>query len=675
MLQVAQDRKPLPEAKQLVRSFSLEANANDDLMAAVQDVEASSDFPQADRWKHMYDAETTSTTFEFAKLDVEGRELFKNWNVCHLELSHSNIEWNLQAPGQASQSFVDIANAVAKAEKEWKEKKRAGFAKAQQYFHDFCSTMHAHSALLELLPKSSEYVSIFCGSLNALIKASVNHQKVAEGLSRALVEINDEVSICVREATIIKNEKIQRAVASLYAHIFIFLNDAISWYTSRSMTKLFSSFKENFYERFEARITSIKRISAAIGREAQLGRSAETRDIHDAVQDLRIGLERQDRMFATAEHERKELAKQQWKEVQERDLQHRQKEQLLLALWKSLGDSGHNLLTGQADGTLREARSGFARLEYSHIEHGEVNPKDAHNDESADRIILEQGQSNALLSNRNFVTVGIVARADPKVPTREECFHYSRDLEQFVNNDLMGVIEDRGVYVFAELSVVGALREWVTSKDSRLLALLGPAERSFPNQMSLVAANTAKSAVELRVPVIFHSCSMDSPNHTGTDETKSLEQGALLALAYSLIRQLINYIPIMGSASLRLSEARFYSLAKPSTSWRQLLNLLQDLLRVDLPLLVMVIDGLQILDDHSTEEQLREFIDVVKVSTEQNVENPEAVFKVLFTTSGNSVAILSTLSDQEIVLATQSRCGHSSGRARPGWTSLVGLSG
>ncbi|KAL8816759.1 MAG: hypothetical protein Q9223_004287 [Gallowayella weberi] len=573
MLQVAPEREPLPEAKQLVRSFSLEANANDDVvLAAVQNAEASSDFPQTDRWKHMYDAETTSTTFEFAKLEVEGRELYKNWNVCHLELSQSNIEWKLQAPGQASQSFVDIANAVATAEKEWKGKKRAGFAKAQQYFHDFCSTMHAHSALLELLPKSSEY-------------ASVNHQKVAEGLSRALVEINDEVSICVREATIIKNEKIQRAVASLYAHIFIFLNDAISWYTSRSMKKLPSSFKEDFYEKFEARITSIKRMSAAIGREAQLGRSAETRDIHDAVQDLRIGLERQDRMFAIAEHERKELAKQQWKEAQERDLQHRQKEQLLFALWKSLGDSGHNLLTGQADD----------------IEHGQVNPTDAHNNRSADRIILEQ------------------ACAEPKVPTREDCFHYSRDLEQFVNNDLRGVIEDRGVYVFAELSVVGALREWITSKDSKLLALLGPAER---------------------------------PNHTATDGT-TLEQGAILALAYSLIRQLINYIPIMGSASLRLSEARFSSLAEPSTSWRQVLDLLQDLLRVHLPLMVIVIDGLQILDDHSTEEQLREFIDVVKPLTEQNVENREVVFKVLFTTSGNSVAILSTLSDREIVLATQ----------------------
>ncbi|KAL8680936.1 MAG: hypothetical protein Q9186_002896 [Xanthomendoza sp. 1 TL-2023] len=169
--------------------------------------------------------------------------------------------------------------------------------------------MHAHSALLELLPKSSEYVSIFCGSLNALIKV-------------LLAEL-------------------------------------------RGPAKDTHTSDEDFYEKFEARITSIKRISAAIGREAQLGRSAETRDIHDAVQDLRIGLERQDRMFAIAEHERKELANQQWKEAQERDLQHRQKEKLLLAMWRSLGDSGHNLLSGQADGTLREARSGFARLEYS----------------------------------------------------------------------------------------------------------------------------------------------------------------------------------------------------------------------------------------------------------------------------------------------------------------------
>ncbi|KAL8680937.1 MAG: hypothetical protein Q9186_002897 [Xanthomendoza sp. 1 TL-2023] len=125
MLRVAPDREPLPEARQLVRSFSLEANASDDVvLVAVQDAEASHDFPQTDRWKHM--------TFEFAKLEVEGRELYKNWNVCHLELSQSNIEWKLQAPGQASQSFEDVANAVSAAEKQWKEKKRARFAEAQQ---------------------------------------------------------------------------------------------------------------------------------------------------------------------------------------------------------------------------------------------------------------------------------------------------------------------------------------------------------------------------------------------------------------------------------------------------------------------------------------------------------------------------------------------------------------
>ncbi|KAL8676251.1 MAG: hypothetical protein Q9224_007304 [Gallowayella concinna] len=291
------------------------------------------------------------------------------------------------------------------------------------------------------------------------------------------------------------------------------------------------------------------------------------------------------------------------------------------------------------------------------MEHGEVNPTDAPGDRLADRIVLEQ------------------AHADSLVPTREDCFLYSRDLQRFVDNDLTGVIEDEGMHIFAELSVVSALREWVTSKDSKLLALIGPAERSFPNQMSLIAASTVKSAVEIRVPVIFHCCSMHGPDPTATNGTKTLEQDALLALAYSMIRQLINYIPIEGSASLRLSDARFNSLAKSSTQWHQVLDLLQDLLRLHLPLMVIVIDGFQILDDHSTEEQLREFIDVIKESTKYDVENSEVVFKVLFTTSGNSVAILSTLSDQEIVLATQSRVGHSSGRARPGWTSLVGLSG
>lgn len=49
-------------------------------------------------------------------------------------------------------------------------KKKKGIGRAVGYFHKFCRTLGAHSSLLKVLPEGSEYVSIFTGTLNAVIK-------------------------------------------------------------------------------------------------------------------------------------------------------------------------------------------------------------------------------------------------------------------------------------------------------------------------------------------------------------------------------------------------------------------------------------------------------------------------------------------------------------------------
>lgn len=59
---------------------------------------------------------------------------------------------------------------------EWQSKRRQGrIGKAKDYFHKFCGTLESHSTLLKLLPESNEYVAIFAGSLNAIIKVRGLH--------------------------------------------------------------------------------------------------------------------------------------------------------------------------------------------------------------------------------------------------------------------------------------------------------------------------------------------------------------------------------------------------------------------------------------------------------------------------------------------------------------------
>jgi hypothetical protein len=45
--------------------------------------------------------------------------------------------------------------------------------KTRQYFDKFCSNLSSHSAILEVLPNQSQYLSIFCGVVKTLLKVNI----------------------------------------------------------------------------------------------------------------------------------------------------------------------------------------------------------------------------------------------------------------------------------------------------------------------------------------------------------------------------------------------------------------------------------------------------------------------------------------------------------------------
>lgn len=63
----------------------------------------------------------------------------------------------------------------------WQDKRKKGRSgKAMTFFHKFCDTLDSHSSLIKLLPDGNEYVSVFTGALNAIIK--VCHLEFAPSL-------------------------------------------------------------------------------------------------------------------------------------------------------------------------------------------------------------------------------------------------------------------------------------------------------------------------------------------------------------------------------------------------------------------------------------------------------------------------------------------------------------
>lgn len=72
----------------------------------------------------------------------------------------------------ASEPTMDgVVEIVQSISAQWQAKKKLGrFGRAKELFHKLCGFLDSHSALIKLLPEGNEYVSIFAGTLNAIIK-------------------------------------------------------------------------------------------------------------------------------------------------------------------------------------------------------------------------------------------------------------------------------------------------------------------------------------------------------------------------------------------------------------------------------------------------------------------------------------------------------------------------
>ena len=161
------------------------------------------------------------------------------------------------------------------------------------------------------------FPSCFSKSLIRL-QASANYEKIAAGLSQALLEISEAVDACVKECTLFATETMGRYIANMYAHIFFFLRGAIQWFTRKSIRRVLSSFQEDFYEHFEDQITNIKRISATIKRESQHASNAETRYLRLSLEkfeeDMVIGLQGLERETAERRYQEVKASEERRKE-------------------------------------------------------------------------------------------------------------------------------------------------------------------------------------------------------------------------------------------------------------------------------------------------------------------------------------------------------------------------
>jgi hypothetical protein len=91
------------------------------------------------------------------------------WKVFRTTLPRNEQE-QLEGNIPSVEGLVGMVETVSK---EWETKRtNSKSGKFMKYFTGFCSTLDAHSYMLEVLPGGNEYVSLFTGVLKTVVNVS-----------------------------------------------------------------------------------------------------------------------------------------------------------------------------------------------------------------------------------------------------------------------------------------------------------------------------------------------------------------------------------------------------------------------------------------------------------------------------------------------------------------------
>lgn len=221
--------------------------------------------------------------------------------------------------------------------------------------------------------------------------------------------------------------------------------------------------------------------------------------------------------------------------------------------------------------------------------------------------------------------------------------------------------------IFIEAAVGTALRDWRLDRSSQFLWVSGPWQRTASSPTHQLAAAICSFAIQAEVPIVHFSCTPPFEEN-GEDVEKELK--ALIQLVYLAMTQLIGILPEEFRCKEKIPIAHLDGTTKTFPS---ALHVLKILLDASPSLLFCVVDNLQHLEDPATEnEYLIRFLNILRAHREScTTASPIRYFKVLFTTSDRSTALVEFLEPHEMVLTEALVPTRLCKRSRPSQGSLV----
>ena len=223
---------------------------------------------------------------------------------------------------------------------------------------------------------------------------------------------------------------------------------------------------------------------------------------------------------------------------------------------------------------------------------------------------------------------------------------------------------------YTESSIVESLQDWSRGSTSQSLWIRGIYEESYPSSTSAIAAKIVNTALDVKIPLLCFFCNIpeeDEELMNDEDDTPSKDAAAVIDLLYSLIRQAIELLPRQISTKSNLTKPRFALLDGTLDTFDEALNILADLLLLVPSTLLIIIDGIEQLDDTDVDENITDILELLQGTTVQDVSGSEKVVKVLYTTAGPCGALDGLDDDNlEVVKTNERKALRSPGNARKG---------
>ena len=237
----------------------------------------------------------------------------------------------------------------------------------------------------------------------------------------------------------------------------------------------------------------------------------------------------------------------------------------------------------------------------------------------------------------------------------------AEDGRQEISNALRGISR-----FLLPHEVLIEIQRWIEASQPRMIWIQGILSPSYGSDLSLAAMHICEICLNAGIPCVSFFAKPSYDFATGVQLTQ--KEAATIAFLYTILTQLARLLPVQFEATKELNLSQFTLLGGNLDTVPVALGLIEKLIVHAPPLLIWVIDGMQLMESVTTYQYLTQFVQILQR------QGTDRFSRVCFTTDGNSAVLNRTINPSERVDASR-LCQAQPGQVVSGSASISTLHG